>query len=139
MSRYQLWNQRDIDFMRAVQEDNMPDTCVVERPTNVSNGRGGYTETWTTTYSGKCRYWISSGTSGTSTEARFWGDHEQSMTESFVIMPWDADVSNEDRITWTHTETGAERVLRVVGLNKHDSVSTCTRARVIGLREAGTT
>lgn len=136
-SRYKLWDQRDVNYMRRVQEANMPDTCVVERPTNISNGRGGYTEQFTTTYSGKCRFWISSGTSGTSDESRFWGEREQSFTEAFIMMPWDADVANEDRITWTHTETGAQRVVRVVGLNKHDSISTCTRARVIGIREPG--
>lgn len=135
MGRYTLWNQADIDFMRAVQNDNMPDTCVVERPTNVSNGEGGYTQTWTTTYSGKCRFWISSGTSGTSTEARFWGDHELAMTEAFIIAPWNADIKNHDRITWRYAVTGDTRVLQVVGTNKEDSVTTVTRARVNAIRE----
>lgn len=135
MGRFGLWDQRDLDYMREVQEDNMPDTCVVERPTNVSNGKGGYTQTWTTVYSGKCRYWISSGTSGTSTEARHWGEHEIAYTEGFIITPWDTDVRNHDRVTWTQTETGVVRTFQVVGSNKDDSVVTATRTRVVSLRE----
>lgn len=134
MGRYQLWNQKDINYMRQVQNANLPDQCVVERPTSVSDGEGGYTREWTTTYSGKCRMWISSGTSGTSTEARFWGDHEISMTECFIIAPWDADITVQDRITWTNIETGVVRKLEVVGTNKEDSVTSCTRARCHGIR-----
>jgi hypothetical protein len=129
-----LWNQNDLDFMRDIQNQQMIDTCTIERPTSASNGYGGYTQTWATVYTGKARFWISSGTSGTSTESRFWGDHELAMTEAFIIVPWDTDGRNQDRVTWNQTGTGITRTLYVVGSNRDDSIITATRLRVNGVR-----
>lgn len=130
-----LWSQADLNYMRSVQNANMPDTCVVQRVTRTKNGEGGYTDAWTTVSSNPGRLWISSGTSGTSEEARMWGDKESNFTEAFVIMPWDVDVTAKDRIVWTNTETGVTRTFRIVGTNKYDTIVTATRCRVEGTRE----
>lgn len=130
-----LLSQRDLDWMRSVQNDHMPDTCTIERPTRVSDGRGGYTTSYVAVYTNiPCRFWISSGTSGTSTETRHWGEHEMAVTESFIITRWDRDVRNEDRVTWTERDAVGTRVLQVVGTNKDDSYITAARIRVIGVR-----
>lgn len=132
---YQLWNDADLAYMRAVQSSNLPDTCTVQRPTLVKNGEGGYNTVWVDTYTDiPCRMWISSGTSGTSEESRHWGDREVNFTEAFIIVSWDVDVDEKDQIVWTHYETGSSRAFKVVGTNKHDSITTATRCRVEGLR-----
>lgn len=126
-----LWNQADIDWMRQVQNDNMPDTITIQRLTLTKNGEGGYVNTWTdveTDIPG--RVWISSGTSGTSEEARKWGDRETNITEAFVVTGWDVDVDLKDRIIWTNVETGITRTFKIVGTNRYDSVVTATRCRV---------
>jgi hypothetical protein len=122
-------------YMRAFQSDNFIDTALVERPTETNTGFGGWETTWTTIATYPCRFWISSGSSGTNQESKFFGDQELNNTVGFIIMPWNADVSVKDRITWTKTENGASRVLYVTGLQREDTWVTATRCRVEGLRE----
>ncbi len=134
MGRYRMISQRDLDYMRLVQNDNMPDTCIVERPTQTNTGLGGWTTTWTLVDTYKCRFWISSGPSGTSQESHFWGTQEQSNTVGFMAMPWDADVQVKDRITWTHTDSGEVRELYITGIQREDTFVTASRVRVESLR-----
>lgn len=136
MPNYRFIQQRDLDYIRKVQEDNLLDTCVVQRPTKVSNGKGGWTNTWTDIDTYNCRFWISSGPSGTSQESHFWGEKEVSNTVGFVTLPWDADVQAKDRIVWTNAETGEERTVYVTGLQKSDTWITATRVRVESLRQS---
>lgn len=120
--------------MRRVQEDNLFDTCLVERPTRTNTGYGGWTNTYTTVATYACRFWISSGPSGTSTETHYWGEQETDNTVGFITLPWDADVELKDRLTWTDAETGEERIFFVTGFQKQDTFVTATRVRVESLR-----
>lgn len=138
MGKYTLWNARDLAFMRAVQNDNFPDVCTIDEPVMVKDGMGGYSNTWNTLYLDEpCRMWISSGTSGTSEESRHWGEREVNFTEAFIVLRWDININDKCRITWTHSETGTVREFKIVGLNKHDSITTATRCRVEGFRANG--
>lgn len=37
----------DLAFMRATQDEALPDTCTIQQKTLTSDGMGGYTEGWT--------------------------------------------------------------------------------------------
>ena len=135
MANYRLLSDADLAYMRQFQNDNFHDTALVERPSEVNNGFGGWETTWTTIGTYSCRFWISSGSSGTNQESKFFGEQELNNTVGFIIMPYDADVSVKDRITWTKAENGASRVLYVTGLQREDTWVTATRCRVESLRE----
>jgi hypothetical protein len=135
MGTYRFLGQRDLDFMRAFQNDNFIDDCLVERPTQTNNGYGGWTTTWVEVDTYKGRFWISSGASGINQESKFWGNQEVNNTVGFITMPWDADVKVKDRITWTGSETGEVRVLYITGIQREDTFVTATRCRVESLRE----
>jgi hypothetical protein len=135
MGNYRFVRQSELDFIRKVQGDNLFDTCVVDRPTQTSTGYGGWTTTYTTIGEYNCRFWISSGPSGTSQESHFWGGQELGNTVGFITLPWNADIKLKDRITYTHSESGEVRKFQVTGLQKKDTFVTATRVRVEGLRD----
>lgn len=137
MANYRMISQADLDYMRQFQLDNMLDTALLERPTETNTGFGGWETTWTTVDTYACRFWISSGSSGTNQESKFWGDQELNNTVGFVVLPWNADVSIKDRITWTKAETGESRVLYITGMQTADTFVTAIRCRVESLREEG--
>jgi head-tail adaptor len=134
MGTHRFISQSDLAYIRQFQEDNLFDTCVVERPTTTNNGYGGWTNAWATIATYDCRFWISSGPSGTSQESKFWGNQEVSNTVGFITLKWDADVQVKDRITWTSTETGDVRELYITGIQRDDTFVTATRCRVESLR-----
>lgn len=134
MGTYRFIRQSDIDFIRRVQLDNLFETCVVDRPTEVNTGYGGWQTTWETVDEYPCRFWISSGPSGTSQETHYWGDQETDNTVGFITLPWDANVQLKDRVIWTSAETGEERTFYITGIQKQDTWVTATRVRVESLR-----
>jgi hypothetical protein len=129
-----LVSAADLAFMRKVQADNLMDTCVVARPTRTNTGYGGWTTTWADVDTYPCRFWISSGPSGTSQETHYWGEQETDNTVGFITLAWDADVQLKDRIIWTSSETGAERTFYITGIQVSDTFVTATRVRVESLR-----
>jgi head-tail adaptor len=50
-----LLSDAQIASMRTTLERTLPDTAVIQRPTQVSDGGGGYTETWPTVATVACR------------------------------------------------------------------------------------
>lgn len=134
MGSYRVIRQKDLDFMRRVQEDNLLDECTVQRPAQVNTGFGGWTTTWTDIDTYACRFWISSGPSGTSQETHYWGDKETDNTVGFMTLPWNADVQLKDRIVWTDSETNITRTLYITGIQAKDTFVTATRVRVESLR-----
>lgn len=134
MGNYRLIRPSDLAFMRQVQKDNLLDTCVVQRPARSNTGYGGWTTTWTDVDTYACRFWISSGPSGTSQETHYWGDKETDNTVGFMTLPWDADVQLNDRIIWADSELDVERTFYITGIQTKDTFVTATRIRVESLR-----
>jgi hypothetical protein len=139
MVNYKLWDANLLNEIRSYQNANLTDTCTIKRPTTVANGRGGVTRTFTIVASNvPCRVFIASGPNGTSSENHFFGDREVNITDSFLILPWNQDIRVEDYVDYTaptdqNTES-AVRTYKVVGMNKPDSITTVTRARVESVR-----
>jgi hypothetical protein len=81
----------------------MRDTCVIERrsgaPT-LNQSTGELTQPWTQIYSGRCR-----GKPRSSKEAE-WGEHEVTLHQYVVVLPWDAtpQIRREDRLTVTASD-----------------------------------
>lgn len=134
MGTYKFIRPSDLAFMRTVQKQNLYETCLVERPAETNTGYGGWTTTWVLVAEYDCRFWISSGPSGTSQETHYWGAQETDNTVGFITLPWDADVELKDRITWTSLETEEERIFYITGIQKQDTWVTATRVRVESLR-----
>lgn len=137
-----LWDQALIDEIRAVQLDNLPDTCTIKRPINTPNGRGGFTQTFTTVATSvPCRVYISSGASGTSEEAWFTANQEINITQSFLILAWNQDVRTQDFVDYTipvplrQSGMPTTRTYKVLGINKPDTIVTATRCRVEAERD----
>jgi len=74
------------------------------------------------------RHWISSGSNGTSEEAKFWGEQELAQTDAFVVMYWNQDVQINDVILYKGREW------RVVGMQFDDAFITAKRLRVESMR-----
>lgn len=56
-----LLSSSEIAAMRADLNWMLPDTALIERPTQVSDTSGGYTETWATVATVACRVAVPSG------------------------------------------------------------------------------
>lgn len=101
----------ELAAMRDQAESLMPDSCVVKRTTNVSDGQGGTTTTTATAGTYACN-----GASGPhmrmAAEAVIAG---QVTPEGaiFISLPWDADVREADRIEWTRAAGGSTTVVEV--------------------------
>ena len=134
MGTYRFIRKSDIDFIRRVQLDNLYETCVVSRPTQTNTGFGGWTTSWAEVAEYACRFWISSGPSGTSQETHYWGEQETDNTVGFITVPWDADVKLRDKIVWTSEDGETERTFYITGIQKSDTWVTATRVRVESLR-----
>jgi len=126
-------SQAELDQLRAEQKQLIAEvgtTGTIKRQTWASNGRGGMTRTLTTIGTNvPLRHWISSGPNGTSEEAKFWGEQENSQTDAFVVAYWDQDINVYDVITFADG-----REWRVVGVQFDDSFLTAKRLRVEAMR-----
>lgn len=124
-----LMTQRMLDYMRAMQFDNLVDTCTIHHYSGrTSDGYGGVTTTYTDEVDVPCRLWISSGPNGTSSEAHFYGDAEVNVTDAFLVLAWDQDISAGDRITYDN------RLWEVAGFQSNDTWVTAKRVRLSSLR-----
>lgn len=101
----------------------------IRRPTTVSDGKGGFTQTYSVQTGVPMRLWISSGPNGTSEEVRFWGNQEKAQTDAFIVLAWDADIEIRDNIVYDN------RTWEVVGLQITDTFRTAIRARVESMRD----
>jgi len=79
--------------MRAQQAAALPDTCTISRRTLVSDGAGGYTETWTTAASGvACRLAVAQAAE------RILADRVVHEGGFVVTLPYGTSVTSKDRI-----------------------------------------
>lgn len=65
---------------------------------------------------------------GTSEEAKFWGEQENSQTDAFVVVYWTQDINVYDVIEF------AGREWRVVGTQFDDAFLTAKRLRVESMK-----
>jgi len=84
----------------------MPNICRVQRKTQIDNGAGGFTDTWSTVVSCACRI----GISGKSPEERAIADRIGVELPYTVTLPYDTDVTEKDRLVV------GTRVFQVLGV-----------------------
>ena len=92
--------------MRSTLEASLPDTAQVQRKTLVSDGAGGYTESWSTVATVACRV----SPSGRSPEERVIAERLAATSVWTITLPALTDVTVADRIV-----VGA-RTFEVVGV-----------------------
>lgn len=106
--------------MRSVQDEAMAASCVISRKTLVSDGMGGFTETWAASGTVSCRVWPA----GESGAERLVADRITEDDVWVITLPYATDVVAKDRITadgrtWevvnpiAHTWETARRVVAV--------------------------
>jgi len=84
----------DLSWMRDTLEQLMPDTCVILTATNASDGQGGWTTTWGTVSSVRCR--IDPGRK--EMYERVTGAKLAPYSWWQLTLPWDATVTTESRV-----------------------------------------
>lgn len=87
----------EMTALRAVAESAMPDTCKVERQTKTSDGMGGYTESWSTTATVKCRI----AENKHQNREHEIGGKVQSSGSHIVRVPYATSVNESDRLVVT--------------------------------------
>lgn len=80
--------------MRSVQDEAMAASCVISRKTLVSDGMGGFTETWAASGTVSCRVWPATESGAESLIA-------DRITESdawVITVPYNTDITAKDRV-----------------------------------------
>jgi hypothetical protein len=119
---------REIEAMRLVQEEFMPDTCTVQRPLMTINEAGSSTVTWTDVYTDlACEV--------TPKVLRqiiehVGGGQVQSAVRWNVTMPYGTIIQLDDRIT-VHSDIGNDGVYEVNGTQSVESYETATVAQCL--------
>jgi len=112
----------DLAAMREAQDAALPDTCTIRRKTLVSDGMGGYTETWSDLATGvKCRI----ATSRYRPEEAAIAEKFTGRTLWMLTLPAGTDVTNEDRVVLSGT------TYEVVGVLSAGSWEMCRRVLVV--------
>lgn len=98
----------EIASMRAVLDDSLPDSAVIERATLVDNGAGGQTPTWAAAGTALCRVSPSDLTPGEQVD----GSDAPAARRTFTLtFPHGTDVRPTDRVTFggaTYDLTGVD-------------------------------
>ena len=112
--------------MQTTQDSALPGTAVIYRADNVTDGMGGFTETWNAvgTADGRLRPIISRGETEYVT-----GSQVAVVADWFVTMPIGTDVTAKDRI-----RIGG-RAFEVSFVNNDESWRTACRAECISINE----
>lgn len=119
---------REIEAMRLVQEDFMPDTCVVKRPLMTINEAGSSTITWTDVYTDlPCE--VAPKVLRQIIE-HVGGGQVQSAVRWNVTMPYGTVIQLDDRIH-VASEIGNEGVYEVNGTQSVESYETATVAQCL--------
>lgn len=124
-------SQADINYLRSQQSILIREfggEGDIKRPTYTSNGRGGSTVTYTTQVDVPMRIWISSGSSGTFHESKFWGEKENNQIEAFAVLDWDVDIQIKDHITYEGL------VWQVTGMQSPDTFRSARRVQLEAMR-----
>jgi head-tail adaptor len=111
--------------MRATQELAMPGTVVIERVTNTSNGRGGYTQTWAAVGTVNGRIYPRR-TQGIEIVT---GGQIVSDTDWWGTLPTGTDVLAQDRLLYQ------TRTWEVVRVNNDEMYQTAVRCELTAFNE----
>lgn len=89
-----MLSEKELADMRDQQEENMPETVYIQKKVSVSNGAGGFTETWETesTVAGRI------GPVGKSPEEKEIAARLTGVTGYTVILPHDAVVDEKNQL-----------------------------------------
>ena len=116
------------DF-RALQRLAMPGSAIIHRATLASDGMGGQTETWPAIGTVAARLYPTQGYSG---NERMMGAQDMSITDWWLTLPFDADITAADVVKVDG------RVFRVQEVNNDEMWRTALRCKVTA-RNEGTT
>ncbi len=84
----------ELASMRATLTASLPDSCAIQRVSQVSDGAGGYTESWATVATVACRV----SPSGRQPEERAIADRLSATVSYTVTLPALTDVTTRDRL-----------------------------------------
>ena len=95
----------DLGFMRDSIEELFPDTCDILSRTTTVNSAGGFTEAWGTAHASvACRGdWLTG-------LKQYAGGAIQPFRQLQFSVPYDTDVTTENRIKWSGGEYAIEKV-----------------------------
>lgn len=109
----------DLTWMRTMQEEYLPGTAVIYRSTTTSDGMGGFNDVYSAVGTVDCRLLPPSG------DERVAGEQIISITEWFITLPHDTNVTVKDRITVDDV-----RQFEVLWINENEWSHTAMRCAV---------
>lgn len=116
----------DLSFMRDTQELAMPGTAVIQGTVSVTDGQGGYYESYAGVGTVPARLYPRTSRSYSENVA---GGQIISLTTWFITMPWDTVVDARNRISMEG------RTWEIVSVNNDENWRTAIRAEVVSLNE----
>lgn len=116
-----LISSDDLNYMRDYAESWMPDTCQIENFVRVSDGAGGFTESWLAVGTVACRI----DPAAQSSEMDFKISGRDTLKSLYVItLPYDCGLTDEHRIVFSGN------VYQVLKLDSAHSGKVVIRARI---------
>lgn len=89
-----LLSSAELTDLRAIQEDNMPLRCTIQRPLHIGDGQGGHTTGWTDLVTNvPCRKAV-----GRQPLEQRIADAPRSVQWWVLTIPWDQDIARRDRV-----------------------------------------
>lgn len=122
----------ELTSMRIEAETFMPDECAILRPTEVSDGQGGFTTTWATASIVDCN--MAAGPYMRFGAERVAAGQVTPVGIIFLSLPHDADVHTSDVIAWT--PEGSEEAAMSIEVTQASARSQAINRRVAG-KEVG--
>lgn len=113
--------------LRATQESILPGSAVIQRFTNVSDGMGGYDQTWANVGTVRARLYPQ--TVRSMAENANGGAQMISETRWFVTMPHGTNVTAKDRLLIDN------RTFEIYQVNNSESFQTAVRCEVYAFNE----
>ena len=107
----------ELTSLRAVQAQTMTETATIQRKTSVSDGAGGFSDTWATVGSAACR--VAPGGAGT---AQILAGRLNEKSGWRITLPQGTDVSEADRI---NVGSRSFEVLSVLGAWTMETARVC--------------
>lgn len=116
----------DLTFMRDTQELALPGTAVIQGTVSVTDGQGGYYESYAGVGTVPARLYPRTSRSYSESVA---GGQIISLTTWFITMPWDTVVDARNRISMEG------RTWEIVSVNNDENWRTAIRAEVTAFNE----
>ena len=89
----------ELAAMRSHADDTLTDTCTIQRATRTADGQGGWTESWSNTYSNvACRLDVRQGALGITGDIKQRRQQITSHIEYVLRVKWNQDIEPGDRV-----------------------------------------